>query len=258
MKNIAKNNLIIFIIMIIINYLGASGFINGISQKDISDMYKTLVTPASYAFSIWSLIYICIFFSFFILYRKIKDEINQKTLYNISNIFKFSCILNIIWVISYSLDLMTLSFLIILILTITIILINSKLKNREYDINESIIPFGFGVYAGWLSVATIANLFNLLSKENFFNSLEEECLLAIITLFFASVIISLIGLKLKNVLYYLASSWALISIFVEIISSSYSNDLQPFLSFTVLILGLLKLVEAIVLFLKNDKSIIKI
>ena len=50
-------NLIVFLITLILNYLTAYGFINGMSQKVVSNKYNTLITPAGFAFSIWGIIY---------------------------------------------------------------------------------------------------------------------------------------------------------------------------------------------------------
>ena len=44
-----------FMITLVVNVLGAFGFINGLSQKEISDKYLTLITPAPSTFSIWSI-----------------------------------------------------------------------------------------------------------------------------------------------------------------------------------------------------------
>lgn len=41
-------------VTLIINTLGALGLINGLSQKEISDMFVTLITPSPSTFSIWS------------------------------------------------------------------------------------------------------------------------------------------------------------------------------------------------------------
>ena len=44
--------------VIVFNYLAASGALGGIETGAVSDKYPTLVTPAGYAFAIWSLIYL--------------------------------------------------------------------------------------------------------------------------------------------------------------------------------------------------------
>ena len=41
---------------VIFNGFAATGLVNGVTPDVISDKYPTILTPASYAFSIWSLI----------------------------------------------------------------------------------------------------------------------------------------------------------------------------------------------------------
>ena len=50
-------NIIGFILVIIVNALGAAGILNNIPTGKVSDEYETPLTPAGYAFSIWGLIY---------------------------------------------------------------------------------------------------------------------------------------------------------------------------------------------------------
>ncbi len=56
-------NGLFLLITLFVNTLGALGLINGFSQKEISDMYITLITPSPSTFSIWSLIYILLIIS---------------------------------------------------------------------------------------------------------------------------------------------------------------------------------------------------
>ncbi len=43
---------------IVFNALAATGHINGVTPEMVSGKYPTVVTPAGYAFTIWSLIYV--------------------------------------------------------------------------------------------------------------------------------------------------------------------------------------------------------
>ena len=45
------------LVTLIVNALGGLGFINGLSQKEVSDMFDTIITPSPSTFSIWGLIY---------------------------------------------------------------------------------------------------------------------------------------------------------------------------------------------------------
>ena len=50
-------NLLVFLASLVVNYLGASGFFNGMGQAEVSRKYPTLITPNGFAFSIWGVIY---------------------------------------------------------------------------------------------------------------------------------------------------------------------------------------------------------
>ena len=90
-------NLLVFLITLIVNYLTASGIINGMSQKVVSNKFNTLITPAGFTFSIWGLIYFLIGIS--LIYMLVKDkETKVKNLIDIlTPIFLLNLLLNILW-----------------------------------------------------------------------------------------------------------------------------------------------------------------
>ena len=55
--NKAWINVLFLAVTLVINTFGALGLINGLSQKEISDMFVTLITPSPATFRIWSVIY---------------------------------------------------------------------------------------------------------------------------------------------------------------------------------------------------------
>ena len=63
-------NVLLYIIVLGFNYITAMGYINNLSQADVSKMYQTPITPLGYAFSIWGLIYSLLFISFIYLLSK--------------------------------------------------------------------------------------------------------------------------------------------------------------------------------------------
>ena len=65
----AWSNAILLAVTLVINTLGAIGFINGLSQKQISDMYVTLITPSPSTFSIWGVIYSLLIYRLSTLFR---------------------------------------------------------------------------------------------------------------------------------------------------------------------------------------------
>ena len=82
--------------------MGALGVINGLSQKEISDKYITLITPSSSTFSIWSVIYILLLISVILMIIRKDDDYYQKAVDEISGLFRVSSILNIVWIVTFS------------------------------------------------------------------------------------------------------------------------------------------------------------
>jgi len=91
-----------FIATLAINTLGAIGIINGLSQKQISDMYVTLITPSPSTFSIWSVIYLLLLISVVMMIVKKDDPYYQSAVEEITLLFRISCILNIAWIVAFS------------------------------------------------------------------------------------------------------------------------------------------------------------
>ena len=95
-------NGLFFVITLAVNTLGAIGLINGLSQKEISDKYVTLITPSPSTFSIWSIIYTLLIISVIVMIMKKDDPYYQKAIDQITVLFRISCILNIAWIVTFS------------------------------------------------------------------------------------------------------------------------------------------------------------
>lgn len=74
-KTKAWLNLVLFLVTLAVNTLGALGFINGMSQKEISDTYPTLITPSASTFSIWGVIYVLLLIA--LVYMVVKHQDSQ-------------------------------------------------------------------------------------------------------------------------------------------------------------------------------------
>ncbi len=84
-------NAIFLAVILAINTLGAIGLINGLSQKQISDKYVTLITPSPSTFSIWSLIYSLLIISVVMLLVKKNDAYYQKAIDKTTLLFNSCC-----------------------------------------------------------------------------------------------------------------------------------------------------------------------
>ena len=147
-------NMAFLLVTLVINGLGAAGIINGLSQKEISDMYLTLITPSPSTFSIWSVIYILLITSMIMMIVRKNDEYYKNAIDEITVLFRISCGLNIAWIVLFSYLQVELSTLFILAFAIILSLICLKI-NMIHTKNRFLLPLTFGLYTGWLIVATV-------------------------------------------------------------------------------------------------------
>lgn len=202
---------ILFVITLVINALGAIGLINGLSQKEISDRYITLITPSSSTFSIWSLIYSLLLLSIILLVFKRKDPYYQRATDEIAGLFMLSSLLNIVWIVSFSYVLVELSVLFILGFAIVLALLNQKLLTIRQN-NRWILPLAFGFYNGWLFIATVVNTAAALVKLKWNGFGLSEEIWGIAILLVSLVLVFLVLSKLKNASFPLPVAWAYLGI----------------------------------------------
>ena len=77
-------NILFFVVTLLVNALGALGFINGLSQKDVSDMFETLITPSPATFSIWGVIYALLLLTVIVMLVKRDHPYDKKTINQIT------------------------------------------------------------------------------------------------------------------------------------------------------------------------------
>lgn len=205
-------NGIFLVITLLINTLGALGLINGLSQKQISDMYITLITPSPSTFSIWSVIYLLLLISMVVMIIKKDDVYYQRAISEITVLFRISCILNIAWIVAFSFVQIVLSTFFILLFVITLSFICLKLKKIQEG-KRFLLPLTFGLYTGWLFIATVVNVAAALVKLkwNGFGTGNETW--AIIVLVIAVVLVFLVLQKLRNAAFPLPVAWAYLGIY---------------------------------------------
>lgn len=211
-KTKAWINGLFFAITLVINTLGALGFINGLTQKEISDMYVTLITPSPATFSIWSIIYSLLLISVIVMILKKDAPYYESALNQITLLFRMSCILNIAWVIAFSYVQVELSVLLIFGFVITLSLICRKLLKIN-DGKHWLLPLSFGIYTGWLFIATVVNIAAALVKLRWNGFGIADDIWAIIILIIAILLVMLVLLKIRNAIFPLPIAWAYFGIY---------------------------------------------
>ncbi len=194
-------------ITLVINTLGAIGRINGLSQKQISDMYVTLITPSPATFSIWSVIYSLLIISVIVMIAKKDEPYYQSAVTQITLLFRVSCVLNVAWIVAFSYLLIELSVFFILGFVITLSLICRKLLSI-HEKKRWLLPLGFGLYTGWLFIASVVNIAAALVKLKWDGFGFPDSLSAIAILVIAVLLIIAVLSKLRNAAFPLPVAWA--------------------------------------------------
>lgn len=205
-------NGLFLVVTLVINTLGALGFINGLSQKEISDMFVTLITPSPSTFSIWSVIYSLLLISVIMMIVKKDDTYYRSAVNQISALFRISCILNIAWIVAFSYLQVELSVLFIFGFIITLSMICQNLLKIN-DGKHCLLPLSFGIYTGWLFIATVVNTAAMLVKLNWNGFGIKDDIWAIIILIIAILLVIVVLLKIRNAVFPLPIAWAYFGIY---------------------------------------------
>ncbi len=209
-QKVVSISIIFYIIMVVFNTMGAKGIINGMSQKDVSASFPTMITPAGYAFAIWGVIYTLMMVSFLVLLFKSEEKDNAKIIKQTSVLFWVSSIINVLWTVVFSYKLMGLAMLLIILLFMVLLLILKKLVFMDRN-RKNLYDIVFGLYAGWLFVASFVNIVAFLVSMDF-KFFGNEILFYSVLLVIA--IVSSMGLYRihRNPLFYLSNAWAYFAI----------------------------------------------
>ena len=197
--------------VIVFNYLAASGALGGIETGAVSDKYPTLITPAGYAFAIWSLIYLGIVA--FSIYQALPK--NTERFSSFRTVYVLSCAANCTWLYFWHQEAILVSLAVIFLLLGTLVFINVKLRTTETTGEFWLAKFPFGIYFGWVTAAAIINVTIALVYLKVQVSDSTAVMLGAGLVLIATALGIIIRFKLNNIFYSLAIAWALTAIAVK-------------------------------------------
>jgi benzodiazapine receptor len=197
--------------LIIFNGLGAKGHIGNFTPEMISDKYKTFVTPAAYAFAVWSLIYLGLIA--FSIYQALPSKITRFR--NVRIVYLFSCVFNCAWIYFWCSDMISVCLFVIFALLGSLIFINLNLRNSESKAETLFANTPFALYFGWITITAILN-FTIWLVSLGIDSTETVSTVFACVLIVATVILgAFMRSAISNSAYPLAVAWALTGIAVK-------------------------------------------
>ncbi|GAB3251303.1 tryptophan-rich sensory protein [Larkinella harenae] len=153
--------LVVFIIIstIIMNYLSNALPFGGQTNGQVSDKHFTDFTPAGFAFSIWGVIYLGLIG--FAVYQALPSQRTNPRFRAIRPLVMLNGLFNSLWLPIFQNEWLFVSVLFIIGILYTLYGINFglRLNAPEVPTAESwLARVPFGLYFGWVTVATIANI----------------------------------------------------------------------------------------------------
>jgi hypothetical protein len=200
-------NIILFAAMVTVNYLANALPINNRTTGELSDMYPNLFVPAGLTFSIWGAIYLLLLGYCIIQFR----QSDQAAVPAIGTLFALTCVLNAGWILAWHYTKVPLSVIIMAGLLVSLILINLNISN----LNLGFIKAAFGIYLGWICIATIANIAAMLVDTGWNGLGISEEIWTIIMIAAGTVIVSLSITGMKNPFIGLSVVWAFAGIVIK-------------------------------------------
>lgn len=238
-KTLSVLNLASVIVAIVVNYISQIGAIQGNTVSSVSDQYFNLFTPAGYAFSIWGIIYIALLaLGTYQVYQSFVRNSSVEFITQSGYWFVLANLANAAWIFAWLSEMTLLSVFIMLVILISLIKIILNTNMERWDAPRSVIAFSWwpiSLYAGWISVATIANIAAYLVKIGWRGDPLDEVLWTIIMLVVATVL-NLLMIYLRNMREFaVVGVWALMAIFArhegEYVSIAYVALIEAIIIF---------------------------
>lgn len=215
-------NIVVFIALLVVNYLAVALPLNGKDTGELSNLYPNLFTPAGLTFSIWGLIYLWLLlwvgYQAGALFNKKMSARIGPVVQSSGYWFALTCVLNMAWLFAWHWEQLTLSVVIMIALLAALWRLNRQAEVGFYK-NDSLSKWlahaPFGLYQGWITIALIANVTALLVSVGWNGGGLSEANWAIIMIIIGTLLTTTIVRHYNNVFHGLAVAWALFGIFLK-------------------------------------------
>ncbi|TDQ39786.1 tryptophan-rich sensory protein [Aureibacillus halotolerans] len=222
-------NTLAFIAVIIVNYLANALPLFGRSTGEISDMVANLLTPAGYAFAIWSVIYLLT--GIWVVLQWVPSWRERTHYKSVGLLFVLASACNVTWLLLWHSLLFYVTLLVMALFLVTLIILYRRLRNNSSTL--SLLPFS--IYLGWISVATIQNVAVVINTIYSAEPTSFDQMVAVIVLLVGTLISGYMLVKQGDRWYPIVFIWAYGAIGVK--QSTY-----PFVSYSAWVLAALLVV----------------
>lgn len=233
----------LFVLVLLLNYFTSFGIIFPYSQAEVSNLYQNLFAPAGFTFSIWSVIYLGVIASLTLGFRTSASHENLAKGYQqiVQPIYIEWMFYNILWTIAWSYNQQLIALIAMALYARRMLQLMTLISGTEM-LRQSpwLLKYPVGLHAGWLIVASFANLTTYAVSIGL-DGIGTAGFWWAIAMMVASLatVIYYYG-KYGNEAIVLPALWALIGIIVKYNPGSdfeYANELLAWLAVGLFVLG---------------------
>jgi len=208
--------LVSVIATLVINALANILPLNGLETGQISDQFKVFFVPAGYVFSIWGLIYLGLIA--LTIYQFTPEGRQSVRMQKILAPFLVASAANCGWIFLWHYQFFYWTLVAMLVLLVSLIVIYLRLRQENASVSKLekwMVRIPVSIYLGWISVATIANVTDVLDYAGFKGGMLSGQVWAAILLGVASLLALLMTVIRKDVAFVAVLLWAFIGIAVK-------------------------------------------
>lgn len=206
-------NIFFTLVTITVNGLANALPLNGQSTGEISDRFGIFFVPAGYVFSIWGLIYLGLIT--FTVYQALPSQRDNALLKRISPTYWITNIANTAWIFLWHYEFFPLTLIAMVSILAGLVYIYRQISAERTgadSLQKWFVQLPFSIYLGWISVATIANVSQVLYYLEWNAWGIDPASWTVIMLAIASVLGLLMIFREADVAYSLVLIWAFIGI----------------------------------------------
>ncbi len=247
MKKISISQIVTILatlLTITMNILATALPLNGQDTGEISDRFDIYFVPAGYVFSIWGLIYLGLIA--FMIYQALPAQKDDPLLKKIYPAYWIGSLANIVWLFLWHYNIFSITLVAMLTILVSLLYIYGQISKASSDLDRNqkwFIRLPFSIYLGWISVATIANVTQVLFFFDWGGWGIAPAVWAVIMLAVATLLGLLMLWRETDVPYTLVLVWA----FIGIVNSQADTALVANAAWVASVILILAIVAALIL-----------
>ena len=215
MKNTLRQISVVVVTLatIVINILADALPINGLGTGAISDSFHIYFVPAGYVFAIWGIIYIGLIA--YAVYQALPSQKENPRMQATGWWVVLGDLANSAWIFLWHYEKFVGTLVAMLFLLVTLIAVYVRLGTNQFKVSPgetwaARVPFS--IYLGWITVATIANISDILDYLNWNRFGISDATRKVIVLGAVVLISGLMNFLRRDIAYALVILWALAGI----------------------------------------------